>query len=551
MRFTDSDLYKWLEAAAYTIANDPDHEMLRHIDTVIEVIGAAQSTDGYINTYHQLNNLKRWNNLRKDHELYCAGHLFQAAIAHYRITGITNLFNIARRFADHIDDIFGYGKLEYPPGHPEIEMSLIELYRVTREKRYLDLAKFFLDQRGKGLIGGKSYYQDHIPVREVKEMAGHAVRQIYLVCGLTDLYLETGEAALFDILETLWKDMTSYKISITGGIGAKHLGESFGEKYELPNDQPYNETCAQIANVMWNWRMLLATGEARFADLMEWTLYNGVICGISMDGKKYFYPNPLLSRGNVKRSDWFDCACCPPNIMRLLASLQNYFATTTPDGLQLHLYDQVEIIATINKQRNVALRIETNYPWSGSIRIIMDHVDASEWTLSLRIPWWSKNPSLQINNQSVDEIIKAGSYITIRRNWQVDDVVDLTFPMKPVLYEAHPYVEPARNCVTISRGPLIYCLEECDQEPGVAVLDCVIDPLADLDVAEHKDLLGGVTIISARGRVLDNSSWDRKLYQRQDNSDPPSRTTKLVTIPYYAWANRHMAPMCVWIPKII
>ncbi len=567
MRFADSDLYKWLEAASYELANSWDDELASKVKACVELTAEAQRSDGYLNTYYQLGDIEnRWTNLRHDHELYCAGHMFQAAVAHHRCTGDSSFLDVARRFADHIDETFGPGKLESVPGHPEIEMALVELYRTTGEKRYIDLARFFIDYRGKGLIGGSPYYQDHCPVRECREMAGHAVRQLYLTSGMTDLYLETGESALLESLNRLWADMTTEKMSITGGIGARHDRESFGESYELPNDRVYNETCAQIASVMWNWRMLLANGQCRFADLMEWTLYNGVASGISLDGRTFFYPNPLLSRGKIERSGWFDCACCPPNVMRTLASLHNYFAARDSNGLQIHLYDNCKIVTPLSQGGEIKIVMETDYPWKPDVKLTIRAASgtagSSEWTLSLRVPAWSVRPRIAVNGREHAVESVPGTYAEIRRIWSDGDTVELVFDMEPVFHEAHPYVEPARGCAALTWGPLVYCLEECDQDPGVKVMDCSIK--TDTLPQHHwrADLLGGVVTLEAEGLCESNEDWQGKLYRTLPSASAAaeaagkpsgkavSRTgIKLKAIPYYAWANRGKYPMRVWIPR--
>jgi DUF1680 family protein len=367
--------------------------LVGRVDEAIALIAAAQRSDGYLNTYYQLKGgiENRWTNLRDNHELYCLGHLIQAAVAHNRCTGKDSLLGVACRFADYAAKVFGRGRNQGMPGHPEIEMALVELYRETGVMEYLDLARFFIDTCGSGHIGGRPYHQDHVPVREAAELAGHAVRQLYLICGVTDVFLETGDPSLWSSLERLWQDMVSHKMSVTGGVGARHDHESFDESYELPNDRVYNETCAQIASVMWNWRMLLATGEAAYADLLEWTLYNGVLSGISLNGARYFYPNPLLSRGNIERSDWFDCACCPPNIMRTLSSVQNYLATTDEIGIQIHLYDSASIDFTVPAAGQIELKLETRYPWEDGLHLTVlnggsGRSISAKWELAMRVP---------------------------------------------------------------------------------------------------------------------------------------------------------------------
>lgn len=337
--FNDSDVYKWLEAAAWALATDPEPELDRRVDAVIEEVAAAQQPDGYLDNYYVAgDDEKRWTDLARTHELYCAGHLIQAAVAHHRATGKTSLLDVARRFADHICATLGpaeEGKRPGTDGHPEIELALVELARETGDRCYLDQARYFLDVRGRGLAGGDEYRQDHKPYRELAAMVGHAVRIIYLNAGAADIYAETGDPTLLATLERLWQNATTRRIYLTGGLGARHDGEAFGDDFELPNARAYTETCAAIGSVMWTWRMLLLTGEARYADLMEWTLANAFLPGLSLDGRSYFYVNPLADEGRHRRQPWFECACCPPNVARTMASITGYFATVSGDGIQV------------------------------------------------------------------------------------------------------------------------------------------------------------------------------------------------------------------------
>ncbi|MBS7618163.1 glycoside hydrolase family 127 protein, partial [Candidatus Bathyarchaeota archaeon] len=347
--FNDSDVYKWVEAASYALAYDGDSRIERIVNSVITDIVDAQDPDGYLNTYFTFERrAQRWTNLRDMHELYCAGHLIQAAVAHYRATGRRTLLDAGVKLADHILSIFAPGKRQGTPGHPEIEMALVELYRTTRRSAFLDLAKSFIDNRGKGLIGGSLYHIDHKPFRELDEIVGHAVRSVYLNCGAADVYMETGDGSLLRALERLWQNMVNCKMYVTGGLGSRYEGEAFGENYELPNRRAYAETCAAVANVMWNWRMLLVTGKAEYADIMELALYNGALAGIGLDGETYFYVNPLVDRGLHRRSRWFDCACCPPNIARLIASISGYFYSTSRDGIWIHIYATSEASIEFN-----------------------------------------------------------------------------------------------------------------------------------------------------------------------------------------------------------
>ncbi|MCC9075031.1 glycoside hydrolase family 127 protein [Litorilinea aerophila] len=556
--FMDSDVYKWLEAVAYQLAQGPDSSLSEKADYAIRLIQEAQAPDGYLNSYWQVvEPERRWADLQHGHELYCAGHLFQAAVAYHRATGDDRLLNVSRRFADYIDSVFGPGKRAGTPGHPEIEMALVELYRETGERRYLDLACYFVDQRGRGLLGGHrlgspAYYQDHVPVREATTVEGHAVRQLYLTAGVTDIYLETGEQALFDALLRQWHDMVSRKLFITGGVGSQHAGEAFGEPYELPNERCYCETCAQIASIMWNWRMLLATGEARYADLMERTLYNGFLSGVSLDGRRYFYVNPLLSHGqepwmgrkHIVRPEWHGCACCPPNVMRMLSAIGHYFASADESGVQIHQY----AAGTLNLP-TLRLRLETEYPWQGAVHLTVEEAAGHEQSLSLRIPGWCTAPSLQVNGADAPAS-RADGYWTVTRVWQAGDQLHLSLPMAPTLVAGHPRVDATRGSVAIQRGPLVYCLEQADHDPAVDLHDVAIEPDAPLQASWRGDLLEGVMVVQTQGKLLDPKPWGDALYRPLAESQTPVRSpVALTAVPYYAWANRGPGVMRVWIPR--
>jgi len=552
--FMDSDVYKWLEAVSLDLANIRDPELESMADQAIELIAAAQQEDGYLNSYYQIHKPdEHWTALDHDHELYCAGHLFEAAVAHHRATGKSSLLDVARRFADHIDSEFGHGKRQGAPGHPEIELALVELYRDTGERRYLDLAAFFVDQRGSGTMRGygrgSGYQQDRVPVREATEVEGHAVRQLYLTAGVTDIYVETGEQALLDALTRLWHDMAARKMHVTGGFGARFVGESFGQAYELPSDRCYCETCAAIAGIMWNWRMLLATGEARYADLLERSLYNGFLSGVSLDGKRYFYVNPLQSRGGVERPEWYGCACCPPNVMRQIALVGHYAVTVDESGLQLHQYVSARIEAELEGGRCVVLCVETDYPWDGKVRVVIEETDGNAWKLALRVPGWCEGANLQVNGEAVEVAAASGTYAAIERAWQAGDVVELDMPIKPRLTESNPRVDAIRGSLAIERGPLVYCLEEVDQQPGLNLLDVRIAPGASLQAIWREDLLGGVVVVEAQGAVVDAGAWRDELYRPARTEDLPQREVVLTAVPYYAWANRGPGTMRVWIPR--
>ena len=552
--FMDSDVYKWLEAVSLDLANVRDPELESMADQAIELIAAAQQEDGYLNSYYQIHKPdEHWTALDHDHELYCAGHLFEAAVAHHRATAKSSLLDVARRFADHIDSEFGHGKRQGAPGHPEIELALVELYRDTGERRYLDLAAFFVDQRGGGTMRGygrgSGYQQDRVPVREATEVEGHAVRQLYLTAGVTDIYVETGEQALLDALTRLWHDMAARKMHVTGGFGARYVGESFGQAYELPSDRCYCETCAAIAGMMWNWRMLLATGKARYADLLERSLYNGFLSGVSLDGKRYFYVNPLQSRGGVERPEWYGCACCPPNVMRQIALVGHYAVTVDESGLQLHQYVSARIEAELEGGRCVVLRVETDYPWDGKARVVIEETDGNAWKLALRVPGWCEGANLQVNGEAVEVAAASGTYAAVERAWQAGDVVELDMPIKPRLTESNPRVDAIRGSLAIERGPSVYCLEEVDQQPGLNLLDVRIAPDASLQAVWHEDLLGGVVVVEAQGAVVDAGAWQDELYRPARTEDLPQREVVLTAVPYYAWANRGPGTMRVWIPR--
>jgi DUF1680 family protein len=550
--FMDSDVYKWLEAASLDLANGPDAEVSGMIEHLTGLLEAAQQPDGYLNSYWQVVKAgQRWTDLQWGHEMYCAGHLIEAAVANHRATGGLRLLAIAQRFADYVGTVFGPGKRDGLGGHPEIELALVELYRETGERRYLDLAVYFINRRGRSTFGkdtwaSAGYFQDRVPVREATEVEGHAVRQLYLASGVTDAYLETGEAALLEAMSRLWVDMAAHKTHLTGGFGARHEGEAFGDTYELPSDRCYCETCASIAAMMWNWRMLLATGEARYADLLERSLYNGFLSGVSLDGQRYFYVNPLMSRGGIERPEWYGCACCPPNVMRQIALVGNYVATTGETGVQLHQY----MPARFETEAGAVLSLDTAYPWDGTVKVTVEATPAEPWTLSLRIPAWAEGASVCLGGEPLDVTAEAGTYATITRAWQAGDVVELDLPMQPRLTAANPRVDALRGSLALERGPIVYCLEDADQEPGVDLLDVRLcdDPAP---VSQWQgDLLGGVVMVEARGAVVTQGDWEAALY-RPAGAVPAAtpREVPLRAVPYFAWANRGPGAMRVWVPE--
>jgi uncharacterized protein len=552
--FMDSDVYKWLEAVSYELVNFPDPELEAMADETIDVLAAAQQADGYLNSYFQVVEPERkWQELAMGHELYCAGHLFEAAVAHHRATGKTKLLDIACRFADHIDATFGPGKRDAVPGHPEIELALVELFRESSQPRYLALAAFFISERGWGKMIGKTpfntgYHQDRVPVREAEIVEGHAVRQLYLLAGVADIYLETGEKALLEVAERLWHDVTARKMYITAGLGARHFGESFGEAYELPSDTAYAETCATIANMMWNWRMLAITGEARFAELIESSLYNGFLSGISLDGQQYFYVNPLVSQGGIERPEWYGCACCPPNVMRQIALLGHYIATTSQDGIQIHQYIASEIAGDLGNGDTVKVHLETSYPWEGKVKLVIDKTGASPWEIALRIPSWCDKASVQIDDRPIDISASAGSYVRYKRAWQPGDVIQLDLQFSPRLIKPNPRIDAIRGSLAVAYGPLVYCFEDVDQPTGVNLSDVRIRSNTPLKAIWQEGLLGKIIGIKVHGAVEDMSNWQDTLYCALSSANPQYRDLELTAVPYYAWANRGPGAMRVWLP---
>jgi hypothetical protein len=570
--FIDSDIYKWLEALAWELGKKPDKELSSMANQAIELIASAQRPDGYINSYVQAKEVfEPWMDLDNGHELYCAGHLFQAAIAFQRALGDDRLLNIACRFADHICSVFGPDKRQGACGHPEVEMALIELYRIKGDSRYLDLAKFFIDQRGKNMMKGHrsygpEYHQDHVDVRKVVEAAGHAVRQLYLASGVTDLFLETGEQALIDAMLRLSTDITETKLYITGGLGSRFDGEAFGDPYELPADQCYCETCAAIASLMWNWRMLLATGEGRYADQMERALYNNILASPALDGRHYFYINPLLLREAKylrfstdlpsneirvpdQRPEWHECACCPPNVMRLFSSLTHYLATRDNNGIQIHHFASADIRCDLTSGQRIKLNVVTEYPWQGNIKLRIMESGNSPWVLSLRIPEWSRDPIISINGKVISEFRLEKGYLVLERTWQAGDVIELELRMEAMLVASNPRIDATRGCFAIQRGPIVYCLEDKDQEIKGRLLDVEIDKDRPLLTRWAGDLLDGVMVVEASGQLIDSGSWREHLYRPATLPVPAiSRPIRLVAIPYYAWGNRVIGGMRVWIP---
>ncbi len=548
--YDDSDVFKWLEAATWTLAVEPAADLAGMVEEAIAAICAAQRPDGYLNSYFALERAgERWTNLRDMHELYCAGHLIQAAVAHYRATGSRRLLEVARRLAEHIASVFGPDEGQRPgtPGHPEVEMALVELARTTGERRPLELARFFLDMRGRGLIGGSDYHQDHRPFREMDRLAGHAVRAMYLGAGAADLYAETGEAALGRALERLWTHLVACQLYVSGGVGSRHEGEALGADYELPNGRAYAETCAAIGSIMWSWRMLSLAGAARYADLIETTLYNAVLVGLSLDGQSYFYDNPLESDGSHRRQAWFSCACCPPNVARLLASLPGYLYSRSREGLWVHLYAAGRARLALPGGRPVELRQETRYPWEGTVELEVR--GSGSFSLFLRIPdWCAAPPGLQVNGRPWDGGALPGRYVELRRRWRTGDTVRLDLPLEARRVACHPYVAENAGRVALCRGPLLYCFEGVDN-PGVELRDVVVPAAAAVQAEFAPGLLGGVAVLRVPAQAVPpDERWAGSLYRpAEPQAAAAGRPLTLTAVPYYAWANREPGAMRVWV----
>jgi DUF1680 family protein len=560
--YSDSDVYKWTEAAGFALQSDDRPELRATADKIIKEIVAVQEPSGYLNTYYVGDHAKdrmapqvqRWG-----HELYNIGHMIQGAIAYYRATGDRTLLDAGIRFVDgYLLPNFGPGPDKKPilSGHPEIELALIELYRTTGDKRCLELAGYILhgDDRIKLPQDGYVYHFSGIPFTSRTHLEGHAVRAMYACCGATDYYLETGDQSYWKTLNVLWEDLVSSQMYVTGGVGARSEGEAFGDSYELPNFTAYGESCAAIGNMMWNWRMLSATGDAKFADVIERALYNGINSGMSLDGTMYCYRNPLgfdPTGGDQIRNPWYDTTCCPPNLERTFASLPGYFYSTSKDGLYLHLYDNSQLDWHLDDGTGLKVVQKTNFPWDGTADITVTPAKPTEFTFYLRVPGWSEGTQVSINGKLVSGAT-PGQYLALKRRWSSGDVINLKFGMTPQVIEANPRVVDDYGRVAVQRGPLIYCLEQLDQPDGVAIFDVSLDVRQEASSKFreefHNDLLGGIVVLKHTGAVSAKSNSRRSLYRPYTAEAPKERQVELRFVPYYAWANRAATPMQVWTP---
>jgi hypothetical protein len=565
MPFDDTDLYKIIEGASNSLISTPNKKLDVYLDSVIDLIKIGQESDGYITTWFTIDPThppapwvektgKRWTGESSSHELYNSGHLFEAAVAHYAATGKRNFLDIAIKNADLLVSSFGVGKLTIPPGHQIVETGLIKLFRVTHNKKYLELAKNFLDWRGDStthhLYG--EYSQDHKPVIQQHEIVGHAVRAVYMYAGMTDVGAMYDDSTYLKAVFDIWENMVEKKMSLTGGIGAKHNGESLGSDYELPNLKAYNETCASIGDVYWNNRLFMLTGDAKYFDIIERTLYNGLISGLSLDGKNFFYVNPLEANSKFQfncgagtRQPWFDCSCCPTNLIRFIPSLPGLIYAVQKDTLYVNLY--ASSAATVNlENKNIIIEQQTDFPWRGEVKIKIKPKISEQFTLKLRIPGWAQNkvlPSslytytdtissdiiLAVNGEKSNYYIDHG-YAVITRRWELGDSINISLPMYIRRVIANKRIKDDENLIALEYGPIVYCVEGIDNNNQLDNLTLPDD--ATLKVEKRNDLLQGVNIISGNIPTKDGL------------------TTRIFTaVPYYAWSNRGAGTMKVWLPR--
>jgi len=568
--FSDSDIYKWIDGVGWALQSDRNPQLRGMADAWIREVVAVQEPGGYLNTYYQNDRVPlrmSQHDQEVGHEMYCLGHMIQGAIAYYRATGDTTLLDAGQRMVDgFVLPNYGPGPNQKPiiSGHPEIEMALIELYRTTGKRQYVELAGYILrgDERWKIEPERIVYMYCGIPFTTRTRLEGHAVRAMYACSGATDYYLETGDEAYWKTLNTLWEDLVKRQMYVTGGVGARSQGESFGTPYELPNAQAYGESCAAIGNMMWNWRMLAASGEAKFTDVVERALYNGINSGMSLDGTTYCYRNPLAFdpshfegfRGSPNiRNPWYDVTCCPPNIERTFSSLPSYFYSTSKDGLYVHLYDNSSLDWHLEDGTGIKVEQKTKYPWEGAVELTVNPDESKEFTFYVRIPAWAEGASVAVGGKR-EPSVKAGEYLALRRTWKAGDRVSLNFPMNTVPVAANPRVAEDRGKVAVRRGPMIYCMEGLDQAQGVALADTsiVLGPRSGGEFHNQykADMLDGIMVLYHRGGAYEVASAEEALYAPAALSPRKTRPVDLTFIPYYVWANRQPSAMEVWVPYL-
>lgn len=575
--FNDGDFYKWIEAACAALAVDPDPTLRRWVDESVATIGKAQRSDGYIHTpvlIRQRNgdaDAQPFQD-RRNFEMYNMGHLMTAACLHHRVTGSDDFLDIARKTADFLYATFRNPTADLARNSvcPSHYMGIIDMYRETGEGRYLELARTFLAMR-EMLEGGTDDNQDRVPFLQQREAVGHAVRANYLFAGVADLYLETGDRELLVPLRFMWDNVASQKMYITGGCGALYDGASpdgsrdqdqiarihqaYGRNYQLPNTTAHNETCANIGNVLWNWRMFLATGEAKFLDILELTLCNSVLSGVSLEGKDYSYVNPLRTtdplpvplRWSRSRVPFVTSYCCPPNVVRTVAQANGMAYAQREGELWCNLYGANELQTTINGGR-LQLTQRTDYPWDGQVTIQIERCPTAEWTMKCRIPDWAAGAKVTVNRAPVDQTVVPGTFVVLTRKWHSGDEVQLDFPTQPTLIESHPLVEETRNQLAVRRGPIVYCLESLDLPPGVVIADVGIGLGAKITPRRDRNLLGDVVVLDAELLVSDSRPWTKQLYREAKPSLDRLITAPLV--PYYAWGNRGAGEMTVWLNRV-
>ncbi len=560
--FADSEIYKLLEAMAWDLSTTPDPEREQQFHALVGIVAAAQEPDGYLNTYHGRAGRPRYSDLEWGHELYCYGHLLQAATARLRTGHDDLLVRVGRAVADHVCETFGPDGIRSVCGHPEIEMALVEFGRATGERRYIDQAALFVDRRGHQVLGdiefGREYYQDDIPIREAESLRGHAVRALYLAAGAADVAIEHDDAGLFDAVVRQWRHAVARRTYLTGGMGSQHQDEAFGEDFALPADRAYAETCAGVASVMLSWRLLLATGRSEYADLAERTLYNVVAASPALDGRAFFYTNTLHQRvpGSVPDADamlprassslrapWFEVSCCPPNVARTLASLPGYLATRTSDGVQLHQYADCEIDTWLADGRRVQLRVDTDYPGGGSVTITSTGPEIGTWTLSLRVPPWAEGAT--VTDPEGTRPAAPGT-IALGRTFGPGDTVRLELPVSPRISFPDPRVDAVRGTVAVERGPLVLCVESVDLPGHLSLADLRLDPTrlpVDIVAPAGPTAQPWVLAGGASAAAIENDWPYRPAAVPADRHD-----VAIPMLPYHLWANRGPSTMRVWIP---
>ncbi len=563
--YDDSDVFKALEAMSYSLKTHPSAEMERKCDEWIDKIEAAQQPDGYLNTWYTLKGLQDRYTDMSMHEDYNAGHMIEAGVAYFNATGKRKLLDVCIKWADHFDALFGPGKRDWVTGHQELELALVKLYKTTKNERYLKLADWLLSERGKRLAKGytwtdwkdTAYAQDVVPVKEQKEITGHAVRAMYMYTGAADVASQTGDAGYMKAMRTVWEDVVYRNMYITGGIGSAGSNEGFSQDYDLPNEQAYCETCASVGMVFWNQRMNSLTGNAEYIDILERSLYNGALDGLSLNGERFFYGNPLASRGQHQRREWFGTACCPANIARLVASLGDYIYAQTDNSIYVNLFIGSNTSIPL-KGGNVNVKMETNYPWDGNVKLMIDPVKKSRFKLNIRIPeWYFKKVasgnlynmtgdegepvhfSYTLNGKTINAVYEKG-YAVIENEWKKGDVLEINLPMKVELIKARPELKQDNNRIAIQRGPIVYCVEGADNN-GKA-WNIIVPEGTNFETIDYKVLDENVKALTAEVPVV---------IVNDDGTSLRTEKKKIIAIPYYTWANRGKNEMQVWLPTKI